>query len=293
MAYNFPHARAVKTLPPPPEARPADEHGDGPFWCARIGSSAAAALALAQRIDLLAEGAAQLPMHASLTRPVVGQYLSMVKALAAAWLLYNRPALALAIQALLQVGAGLEQALTPAALQRRLAAALLALEALGADLGAALAQLAPMAVQLAADTSVVRARLQADQVQVLLLLQQNAGLQNMLEREHLQRALAQLRADQGATMAQADYLDSVLPGVAPYLAALAQLGAEIGAAAAGARALDARLGRLWQIPAATLARQRGAAMAHWRSLAAQAASLHGKPVVTTPGATRTWPRGSP
>lgn len=326
--HSFPRAGvALPALPALPyiACNPQQAEAEGPFWCGAIGSGAAAVLELVPRIDLLAQRAAQLPVRASLTRPVVGQYLSMVKTLAAAWQLHSRPALLASMEGLLHFGASVGQsfaleavsgrcadngraALRVAdALQRRLAAPLAAFDALGADFASYLAQMARVSGELDADTRLVTQRLQADHVHVFLLSQQATALQAKLEhanlREHagslagppgqalqqeralnacalegVQRQLEQLRAEQAATLGEADYLQGLMPSVAPYLAAVDRLGAGIDAILAGARVLGARLANLKQslgeaAPAAGPALQLAAARPHWQALAAAAASL--------------------
>lgn len=310
---NLPHLR-----PPVPSvlhaADPQHSEAEGAFWCAAIGHGSAAVLELAPAIDRLAQQAAQLPLRATLTRPVVGQYLCMVKTLAAAWNLHNRPALVASMQALSHFGASLGQARAEqgasaaaalAALQRRLAAPLAAFEALGVDFASYLAQMARVSGDLDADTRLVTERLQADQVHVFLLSQQATLLQAKLDqgglREHtcwlvgppdqatrqqralhasalegVRRQLEQLHAEQASTMAEADYLQGLLPTVAPYLAAVDRLGAAIDAIVAGARVLDARLAGLAQAPAAERADaawQLDAALAQWQALARSMAGL--------------------
>lgn len=322
---DFPFPRAASA--PPIHAfdlREAD--AEGPFWCGAIGAGAAALIALAPRIDLLAQHAAQLPVRASLTRPVVGQYLSMVKTLAAAWQLHSRPALLASMEGLLHFGASVGQPLAAQAaggrraehgraalrvvdaLQRRLAAPLAAFEALGADFAGYLAQMARVSGELDADTCLVTQRLQADQVHVFLLSQQASALQGKLEhatmREHagslaappepalrqesalnacalegVRRQLEQLRAEQAATLAEAGYLQSLMPGVAPYLAAVDRLGGGLDTILAGARMLGARLANLKQTlaeepaAAAGAGQQQAAALPHWQALATAAAAL--------------------
>ncbi len=302
---NLPHLRP----PFPPALQPADHQyseAEGPYWCAAIGSGAAALLELVPGIDQLSQRAAQLPLRATLTRPVVGQYLCMVKTLAAAWHLHNRPALLAALQALSRFGAGVGQSETALApLQQRLAAPLAAFEALGFDFASYLAQMARVSGELDADTQLVTQRLQADQVHVFLLSQQATLLQGKLDqgglREHtcwlvgppdqavrqqralhasalegVRRQLEQLHAEQASTMAEADYLQGLLPTVAPYLAAVDRLGAAIDAIVAGVRVLDARLAGLAQAALgerADAAAQLPAALARWQALAATMARL--------------------
>ncbi len=172
---------------------------DGAFWCAAIGSGAADVLGLAVQIDALSQRAALLPVRASLTRPVVGQYLSMVKTLAAAWRLHSRPALLSSMGALVHFGATVGQSFTVEAiapcrvdhgraaqrvveaLQRRLGAPLAAFEALATDFASYRTQMARVSTELDADTRLVTQRLQADQVHVFLLSQQASGLQRQLD----------------------------------------------------------------------------------------------------------------
>lgn len=310
---NFFHAR---------QPAPAALHGgdaphadaEGPFWCGAIGNGTAAVLELAPAIDQLAQRAAQLPLRATLTRPVVGQYLCMVRTLAAAWNLHNRPALVASMQALARFGDSVAQAgagpaqIGPAAiatLQQRLAAPLAALEALGADFASYLAQMARVSGELDADTRLVTERLQADQLHGFLLSQQATLLQAKLDQgalrghacwlvappdqgarqqqalhasalEGVRRQLEQLRAEQASTSAEADYLQGLLPTVAPYLAAVDQLGAGIDAIVAGARVLDARLAALAPTLGADpagVAWQLAAALPRWQALARPLASL--------------------
>ena len=321
---NFPTTRPAFVLPIP-VCDPQDAEAEGPFWCGAIGAGAGAVLELVPRIDLLAQRAAQLPVCASLTRPVVGQYLCMVKTLAAAWQLHSRPALLAALEGLQHFGASVGQpfaleavsgrcadngraALRVAdALQRRLAAPLAAFKALGADFASYLAQMARVSGELDADTRLVTQRLQADHVHVFLLSQQASALQGKLEhasmREHagslvgppdqalreesafnacalegVRHQLEQLRAEQAATLAEADYLQGLMPSVAPYLAAVDRLGGGIDAMLAGARVLGTRLANLKQTlaaaaPDAAVELQQAAALPHWQALAAAAAGL--------------------
>jgi len=257
---------------------------------------------------------------------VVGQYLSMVKTLAAAWQLHSRPALLASLTGLLHFGASVGQSFAGQAvsgrradhrraalrmvdaLQRRLAAPLAAFDALGADFASYLAQMARVSGELDADTRVVTQRLQADHVHVFLLSQQATALQGKLEHadlrghagslvgppgqalqqeralnacalEGVQRQLEQLRADQAATLAEADYLQSLLPSVAPYLADVDRLGAGIDAILAGMRVLGTRLAKLKQSlgddTAAGPELQLEVALPHWQALAVAAASLKG------------------
>ena len=290
-------------------APPAPADPDGPFWCAAIGSGVTAVLELTAPIDALARCAAQLPVRPSLTRPVVGQYLSMVKTLAAAWTLHSRPALLSSMAALVHFGASVGQSFTfeaiagcrvdqgraaqrvVDALQRRLAAPLAAFEALGADFSSYLAQMARVSGELDADTRLVTQRLQADQVHVFLLSQQASALQAKLDDtglpthgcalEGLRRQLDQLRTEHAATRAEADYLQSLMPTLSPYLAAVDRMGGAIAAIAGGTEALAARLATLKlalaTTPCAAAALQLDTALPHWQDVAAAAARLAPRP----------------
>jgi len=267
---------------------------DGPFWCHAIGSAAAQVPALACHLDALAQRAAHLPQLPTLTRPVVGQYLSVAQALAAAWHQLHRPALLAAMAVLSQFGAGVGHACeldTVAArrlveaLQRRLAAPLAALGALAADFAHCRNHMARMARELDADARLVGQRLQADQVQLFLLARQASALQSCLDGPHdrgaleqAQRQLAQLRLEQAATRAEADYLHSLQPTLAPLLATFERMGSVIDAILAGALVLATRLAQLKGeladgASAATASGQLAAALPHWQALAAAAACL--------------------
>lgn len=303
------HASAL--APSTPQAP--DFAGGGPFWCGALGDGAALVLELVPAIDAVAPRLAQLPVCPALTRPLVGQYLSMVRTLAAAWTLHSRPALLSSIGALLHVGDSLAQPFTLEAmaaradggrgaqraleaLQRRLAAPLAAFGALAGECAGARAQMARVAAELDADTRLVSQRLQADQVHAFLMAQQASALQGQRDDaamraqahwlagpphggalEAVQRQLGQLRADQGATRAEAAYLHSQLPALAPYLAALERLGGGLDAILAGARTLARQLAQLQQEldsaadGAAAPALQ--AALPHWQALSAAAARL--------------------
>jgi hypothetical protein len=273
---------------------------DTVFWHGAVGNAMDALPELAARSDLLAQRVTQLPMSSILTRPVVGQYLSMVKTLASAWPLHSRPALLAAVESLLHVGQALgpEAAVAHSAgqgravlrvaeaLQRRLAAPTTAFAALGADLASYLAQMGRITTELDADTRLVTERLQADQVHVFLLSQQASQLQSRpgaggllapdgpLAQVHAE--LAQLHAAQAATRAEADYLQAMLPVVAPYLAVATQMGQAIVAMVDALQALGMGLASLQHSPAGMLAAAATAlqsALPHWQAQAAAAARL--------------------
>lgn len=303
----------------PSQGRQADP--ESMFWCAAIGSGATLAFELIPRIDLLAQCSAQLPSCTHLTHPIVGQCLSIVRTLAAAWGLHSRPALLAALGGLAHFGASAGQSLVVEALaahcadhgraaqsvldalQRRLAAPLAAFEALGAELNGYLAHMARASRELDADTRLVTQRLQDDQVHLFLLSQQAGTLQCKLveaalrrqggcrpgpddqarrlentahscAQEGVQRQLDELSAEQAATGAQATYLQSLLPTLAPYLAAVERMASAIADMAAGAQNLAARLSALRQLLARDAAafghaqRQLTAAALRWQALAA-------------------------
>lgn len=304
---------------------------DSPFWCAAIGSGSAAVAALAGHVDGLSHGISQLPVRAGVTRPVVGQYLSMIRSLAAAWQARTRPALAGALEALALVGDSLGQPPTLAALRqprqagvrmadgllRRLAAPGSTLTALSADLGSFLAQMARASNELECDTALVTERVQSDAVHAFLLSQQASALQSRLDdatvrqrapwllgphAQHLReeialhssalegvrRQLGQLQTEQSATRAEADYLQTLLPTLSAYLAALERMHAGIEATRAGTATLCAELAALG--PALAMGQsgrayraqqQLCAALPHWAGVAGTAAALR------KPGAPRT------
>ncbi|UUZ48375.1 hypothetical protein LP420_36955 [Massilia sp. B-10] len=236
-------------------------------------------------VDGLSQGISQLPVRAGVTRPVVGQYLSMMRSLAAAWQARTRPALAGALEALALVGDSLGQPPTLAALRqprqagvrmadgllRRLAAPGSTLTALSADLGSFLAQMARASNELECDTALVTERVQSDAVHAFLLSQQASALQSELDDatvrqralaagapcpapaseeialhssalEGVRRQLGQLQTEQSATRAEADYLQTLLPTLSAYLAALERMHAGIEATRGHGRAMH-RTGR--------------------------------------------------
>ena len=346
MSYltSAPLQRTARTGPPAapaPAAAPAIE--DSVFWPAALEGAATAVAGLCPLIDGLSQRIGALQLRPALTRPVVGQYLTMVRTLAAAWGARTRPALLAAMGSLSHFGDSVCQAAALEALagrradrgraalraldalQRRLAAPLAAFGALDADVASYLRQMAGISAELDADTVLVTGRLQADYVHAFLLSQQASTLQGRLDDarmreqapwapgphasalrqeiclhasalEGVRRQLDQLRAEQAATQAEADYLQSLLPGVSAYLAAFDRAGAAIGALAGACRALAQGLAALQEAierdPGAVggAERQMHAALPGWRELAAAAAAAAtARPAMapTTPGATRT------
>lgn len=323
IAFLQPRQGAAAFLPDFPDG-PVAVH-DGPFWCGAIGSGATLIAGLACHIDVLSHRIGQLPVRAAVTRPVVGQYLSMLRTLAAAWHARSRPALVAALDSLAFVGDSIGQPHTLEALARqradggqagarmadallrRLAAPVAALGALHADFGSYLAQMARASNELECDTALVTQRVQSDYVHAFLLSQQATALQSRLDDAHVRqradwllgphaehlrqeialhgsalegvrRQLDQLRAEQAATRAEADYLQSLLPSLSTYLAAVERMGAGIEACYDGAQTLQGTLAGLQgllssgQAPGAE--QQLRACLPHWQALAASAARLH-------------------
>lgn len=198
-------AEAASGPPTAPADAPAAAE-DNPFWSAQLGSGAAALASLCPHIDALALRMGQLPLRPAVTRPVVGQYLTMVRTLAAAWTARTRPALLAALGALTQVGDSLRHCSALEAfdarradggraarraldaLLRRLAVPQASFDTLDAGLSSYLRQMAGISVELDADTMLVTARLQADAMHAFLLSQQACNLQSKLDD-------ARLRAD--------------------------------------------------------------------------------------------------
>lgn len=194
------------TTAAPPLARAAPEARhwlhlklESAFWCQAIGTGALATQELRTQIDALSLRVAALPIHVSVTRPVVGQYLVTLKRLANAWTGRNKQALDGAMAGLLHFGAGLAQAATVDALsesgadngraarstldalQRRLEAPQAALAALDADLTSYLRHMALASAELELDTRLVTEQLQAGAVQALSLSQLASTLQGRLD----------------------------------------------------------------------------------------------------------------
>ncbi|MBC7456456.1 MAG: hypothetical protein H7335_22685, partial [Massilia sp.] len=177
---------------------------DGRFWCPALGAGAAAVHDLRAQVDALSLQVSKLPIRVSVTRPVVGQYLVMLKRLAASWNGRNRQALDGAMAALLHFGASLAQPATQealscpradgrraarrllATLHRRLDCAQATLAALDADFTSSLAHMARASAQLEIDTRLVSERLQTGALRALLLSQQSGTLQGRLDEARMQ-----------------------------------------------------------------------------------------------------------
>ena len=320
-------AASAPGLPAAPSNAVPDAHLDAPdrsFWCPSIGTGASAVFALCPQVDAMSQHVAGLPIRVSVTRPVVGQYLVMLKTLAAAWSARSRPALVSAIGALVHVGDSLAQSFTLEALagchadngraalrvldalQRRLAAPLDGLAALERDVSSYLAQMTGASAELDADTQLVTQRLQSDYVHAFTLSQQASSLHHKLDDatlrapglagphsgkhhqqmrlyasalEGVRHQLDHLRAEQSATQAEADYLQSLLPTLSTYLATVEQMGGAIQALLGGERMLARELDALRQAlaretgAAGNIQAQLSAALPHWHALAASSALL--------------------
>ncbi|HEY0065573.1 MAG TPA: hypothetical protein VGC21_25885 [Telluria sp.] len=206
---------------------------DSPFWCAALGEASTEMPEMASRIDALSRDMARLPVRAALTRPVVGQYLSMVRTLAAAWQARSRPALGAAFGMLAFVGRSMAEPPILAQLQkrttapqavdglrRRMAAPLAAFDALGADLASYLAQMARASLELESDTALVTERLQADGVHAFLLSQQASALQSRLDDAGLRQDAHWLGPHAGHLRQEIVLHASALEGVRRQLAQL-------------------------------------------------------------------------
>lgn len=315
--------------------------GGGMFWSPGIGLGAGIILELSGDIDSLSQRIAQLPERAEgggKGRPMVTQYLFMVKTLAAAWATRSRPGLHTALDGLRHLGETLLAQDAPLlatallnmfhgrpsdgpgavrlidALVRRLAAPADALSALEQDVGSYLAQMGRASGDLETDTVVVTQRLQADHVHAFILAQQVNTLQGRLAEararchshwlagpdagearadidkhssalDGVMRQLAHIREGQAAMMAEAVYLQGLLPTLSAYLSGMDRIGAGIRIAAAGTRALCAELDDLKNVllagPAAsgTAHTQLQAALPSWRMLAARIAAFPAAPAV--------------
>jgi hypothetical protein len=194
------------------------------------------------------------------------------------------------------------------ALVRRLAVPAEALAALDQDAAGYLAQMGRASGELETDTLLLTERLQADHVHAFILAQQLNTLQGRLAearaRRHsrwlpsadagqareeidrhsaaldsVTRQLAHIRASQAAMMAEALYLQGLLPTLSAYLGGMDRIGAGIRIAAQGTHALRAELGELKAVllagPAASgnAHARLQAALPAWRMLAARIAAF--------------------
>lgn len=194
------------------------------------------------------------------------------------------------------------------ALLRRLAVPAAALQALACDVGEQLGGVACATRELESDTLLLSERLQADHVHTFLLSQQASTLQSKLDEatmrqdaywlqgphseqirqeislhrsalEGVRRQLDHLQAEQGATRAEAHYLQNLMPSLACYLGALERMAGAIRATQAGAASVLAELHELKRAlaeepeAAGSAAAQLRAALPQWRALATNAARL--------------------
>ncbi|MDQ1921714.1 hypothetical protein [Massilia pseudoviolaceinigra] len=193
-------------------------------------------------------------------------------------------------------------------LVRRLAAPSQALDTIDQDVGSYLAQMARASADLETDTVLVTQRLQADHVHAFILAQQVNALQGKLAearaRRHshwllgpeaeearndigrhngaldsVTRQLDHIRNGQSAMMAEAAYLQGLLPTLSAYLSGMDRIGAGIRTVAAGTRALRAELDELKNVLLAgpgvsgQAHAQLQAALPAWRTLAARIATF--------------------
>jgi hypothetical protein len=211
---------------------------------------------------------------------------------------------------------------------RRLAVPAQALAALGADLDARLDGMGEATLALQSDTLLVSERLQADQVHAFLLSQHASALKSKLDEANLRqdaywlqgphaeqirqeiamhgsalegvrRQLDHLQAEQGATRAEARYLQQLMPSLSGYLGALDRLAGAVRTAHAGSGAMLGELRALKALladaheqaghaaPGTALQSALQAALPRWRALAASAARLRTADAARTRGARQT------
>lgn len=291
------------------DARPANAT---PFWAAGIGVGVNVILSQLDDIDRLSQRISVLPDRASPQRAVLSDYIDSVRGLASCWLHTSRPRLLAVLRDLHGLGEQLDGADAPlhrpAALVRHLDGIGAGLDGLNTDLGGYLEQMALASAELETDTVLVTHRLQADQLHAAMLSQQLQTLQDRVgqarSRQHgcfplssrgeqlrreiaaqgdildsTRRQLEQIRACQADTLAEAAYLQNLLPTLSSYLAAIDRMGAGIDAALLGLRAMQGRL-RVLDAAAdskpadadSTRQQQLHTALPHWRHLSARLAS---------------------
>lgn len=205
--------------------------GGGMFWSPGMGLGAGIVLELAGDIDSLSQRIAELPERTGRGRPMVAQYLFMVKTLAAAWATRSCPGLHSALDGLRHVGETLLAQDAPLlatallnmfhgrpssgpgavrlidALVRRLAAPADALAALEQDVASYLAQMGRASGELETDTVMVTQRLQADHVHAFILAQQVNTLQGRLAEARARRHSHWLPGTEGGDGAARDEID--------------------------------------------------------------------------------------
>lgn len=298
----------------------------GAFWSHGLSMGTSVILNMVDNVDVMSGRIAALPPRPDGARPMVAQYLFMVKTLSAAWTGHSRPALVSAVAALMhyadtfcaddapQLAAALAQVAGGQAhgaaagarladgLIRRLTAPLEAITAIHHDFGSYLAQMAAASSDLETDTMLVTQRMQAEQVHAFILAQQINTLQTKLAEVRARRQgnwmlgdhadlvhrelanhgaaldsvrieLDQIRTGQAATMAEAAYLQGLLPTLSAYLSAIDRMGVGIHATLAGSRGLQVALSELkralgeGRIDGGAALSDLQAALPNWRALA--------------------------
>ncbi len=191
--------------------------GESAFWTGAIGVGVNVVVAQIADIDTLAQRIEALAPQAAGRRPVVGQYLDMVKMLASGWPARSRPALLMALAALRhysdslvghdaellagalgemavavagagagampgrRASAGATAARVTGALIHRLDFPVRSLDAVNDNFGSYLAQMAVASNDLETDTVLVTQRLQAEHVHAYTLAQQVSTVQARLD----------------------------------------------------------------------------------------------------------------
>jgi hypothetical protein len=180
--------------------------GDNAFWPPAVGTGVQVIVTQVGELDTLAERIASLPARSGGERIVVGQYLAMLRMLAAGWPTRSRhavlqvlsalgtfserltvcdgPLLTMALGHVIDGGGhgAADCARLLGALQARLDAPIRALEAVNSDCGSYLAQMAAASCELETDTMLVTQRLQADHVHASLLARRIDSAQAQLDR---------------------------------------------------------------------------------------------------------------
>lgn len=259
--------------------------------------------AVGQYLDMVRQLASAWPMRG---RPALLMALAALHYYADSLTLHDAPLLAGAFD---ELGGGRRGAACAAgrliaSLTRRLDYPVRSLDAVNDHFGSYLAQMASASNDLETDTMLVTQRLQADHVHAYMLMQQVHQLQDSVSgaraRQHghwplgahaerlreqiathtaaldsARRQLEQIRAAQSVTMNEAAALQSLLPALSAYLAGVDRMSAGISAALTGALSLQVQLGELNNtmlaapLSAASAQAQLGAAVPHWRNVAAR------------------------
>jgi len=269
---------------PPHHAAAAAQHV---YWCPAIAKGCDAIAALLTPIDTLSLQLAELPASAALTRPVLGQYLCLIRTAAARWQMHTRPALAKALAELALAGhtltlwrASLHTAQQAGgrladAIPRHLAAADALLGPLATDLAGFLARLARAAGELEADRALLTEQVQADTLHAFLLSQQGPARLAGLAGPDLRLAEP---AEQATAQAEADYLHALLPSLARYPALLGEAGQAIAVLQNGVERVAPALAGLGRSRLAGQARSRlDAALPHWQAASATLLRIPGAP----------------